>query len=115
MFGGKVGLPELLIVAIIAVVVAVPIMAVRKKTQAGYYSFGLFFISLMSSSEIYRGFGAVFGAALVFLFVAALPALIYWGIAGRKSVPGMVRTSKIFFWLAFVMPLLEHWSESLNR
>jgi len=115
MFGGKVGLPELLILVVIAVIIAVPIMAVRKKTQAGYYSLGLFFIALMSLSEIGKGFGSVFGAALVFLFVSVVPALIYWGIFGRKSVPGMIRTSKIFFWLAFVMPLLEHWSESLNR
>jgi hypothetical protein len=115
MFGGRLGLPELLFFAVLAVIIGVPIMAVRTKTQAGYYSLGLFFIALMSSREIHEGFGAICGAALVFLFVAAVPASIYWGISGRKSVPGMLRTSKIFFWLAFVMPLLEHWSESLNR
>jgi len=115
MFGGKIGVPELLMLAIIALMIAVPVTAVKMKTQAGYFSLGLFFIALMSFSEIYQGFGAVTGSLMLFLSVAALPALIYWGIVGRKSDPGKIRTSKIFFWLAYAIPILAHWSESLSR
>lgn len=115
MFGGKIGIPELLIVVIIAIIIAVPITAVRMARRNSYYTLALVFVALVSFSEIYRGGGAVVGALLVFLFVAAVPALIYWAIAGRKSDIGKLRTSKIFFWIAYVLPLLEHWSESLNR
>jgi Na+/H+ antiporter NhaA len=115
MFGGKIGWPELFLIIILLVIIAVPITAVKMRRQSTYYALGVVFATLMSCSELHRDIGAVVGALLVFLFVSVIPALFYWVIAGRRSDIGKLRTSKIFFWLAYLLPLLERWSESINR
>lgn len=111
----KLGSPEILIVTIIVLLVAVPIIAVKTKKQSMNYLLGLVVPLITALSDFRHGSGYVLGELSVFLALAVIVAVAYWAIAGRKTDVGQLRTSKIFFWLAFAMPLLERWSEALNR
>lgn len=113
--GGKIGIPEIMLVVVMLCIVAVPIVAVKKKDQKWNYSLGLLFMVFIACADLYKGFDAVLGALIAFLILPVVVAAIYWAISGRKNDLGKLRTSKLFFWFAYVIPLLMRWSESLNQ
>jgi hypothetical protein len=108
----KLGLPELLLLLIVAVYIASIIGAVKATNPKACFGLGLLLILLASLGGPWD-IGSIVGAFIANLLFLAIIPVIYWALWGRKTDAGKLRTSKIFYWLALIIPPLVysagHW------
>ena len=103
---GKIGLPEIILLVLIGILIGAPIVVVKSSEPGRCYTVSGVVVALLSLQEMSNGLPSVLGAAIAFMLLPAIAALLYWGLAGRKKEFGQLRTAKIFFWFAFIPPLL---------
>ncbi|HET6845002.1 MAG TPA: hypothetical protein VFK06_25450 [Candidatus Angelobacter sp.] len=114
MFGGKIGFGELLLLSIIVILIGAIVVAVRTKRPQVCYCLGFGMIvlaSLRGPNNIAYMLGTILGNVIV---LGIIP-LCYWIIAGRKTDRGKLLTSKMFFWLSFIIPTLAYNASHLKN
>lgn len=98
----------LLSVTIFAASIVAPFTAKRPSTC---FSAGLLLIFLASLDDLHAGHLGTLITSTVF---AGIIPFIYWTIAGHKNDAGRLRTSRIFFWMAFILPAVMYIASHLR-